>query len=115
MGDWNMRRRSDVSAWWNINVSAAVKKQIMSRIIALLILGIPLAFSGLHIDNEELNTIDSMTHEQLISHIQGHAVTSFTEAYAMTTIPFLLYIAILELSAFGMRRLFIGPIWYNTA
>ncbi len=109
-----MRSRTDISAWWNINVSAAVKKQIMSRIIALLILGIPLAFLGLHIDNEELNTIDSMTHEQLISYIQEGAATSFAEAYAATTIVPLLYIAILELSAFGMRRLFIGPIWYNT-
>jgi len=82
----------------------AVVKQIVSRMLAVLLLAFPLALGGLSLDREELELIDRLTAEEYVSHVRENLPTSSFEAFLIVTVLPFLYLVAVEFVAYLIRK-----------
>ena len=76
---------------------------ILSRVVAVCLVALPLAWLHVALDDYERETIAKMTHQQLLAFVrEGHAA-SFLGAYLQVAIVTLLLVAAIEAVAFGVR------------
>ena len=76
---------------------------ILSRLLAVFVAALPLAWLHVALDDYERETIAKMTHQQLLAFVrEGHAA-SFLGAYLQVAIVTLLLVAAIEAVAFGVR------------
>jgi hypothetical protein len=77
--------------------------QIVSRLLATIIVALPLAWLRTAVDDYESQTIGKMSHKELVSYInEGHA-SSYYSAFVMSAIMLLIVILLVEAIAFGIR------------
>ena len=76
---------------------------ILSRVVAVCVVALPLAWLHQVVDDYEREAIRKMTHQQLIAFVQENHAASFLAAYLQVAIVILLFIAAVEAVAFGIR------------
>jgi hypothetical protein len=76
---------------------------ILSRIAAVCVVALPLAWLHLAVDDYEREAIRKMTHQQLIAFVQEGHSASFLGAYLPVAIVTLFLVAAVEAVALGIR------------
>jgi hypothetical protein len=76
---------------------------ILSRVVAVCVVALPLAWLHAAVDDYEREAVAKMTHQQLIAFVkEGHAA-SIVGAYLQAAVATLLLVAAVEAVAFGVR------------
>jgi hypothetical protein len=76
---------------------------ILSRVVAVCLIAVPLAWLHATVDDYERDAIAKMTHQQLIAFVREAQAASFFSAYLQATVVTLLLVAAVEAVAFGIR------------
>jgi hypothetical protein len=76
---------------------------ILSRIAAVCVVALPLAWLHLAVDDYEREAIAKMTHQQLLAFVRESHSASFLGAYLLDVAVILIFVAAVEAVAFGIR------------
>jgi hypothetical protein len=79
--------------------------QLLSRLAAVLIVAIPLALLVVAVDDYERRAIARMTHQELIAFVEEVHSGSYGSAYLRAAIMMLILVALVEATAFVIRRI----------
>jgi hypothetical protein len=77
--------------------------QLLSRVVAALVVAVPFAALRLALDDYERQAIDKMTHQELIAFVKEVHSSSFLGAYLAAAVLILIFVVAVEALAFGIR------------
>ena len=77
--------------------------QLLSRVVAALVVAMPLAALRVAVDDYETQAIGKMTHQELIAFVKEVHAGSFGGAYVQEAILIVILVGVVEALAFGIR------------
>ncbi len=77
--------------------------QLVSRIVAVIVVALPLAGLRLAIDDYERQAIANMNREELVDFVKQIHASGFLSAYALAAVTTLMLVLFIEAIAFGIR------------
>jgi hypothetical protein len=77
--------------------------QLLSRVAAALVVALPFAALRVALDDYERQAIGKMTHQELIAFVKEVHAGSYLGAYVHAAIMILIFVAVVEAVAFGLR------------
>jgi len=80
-----------------------MKQHVISKIVALFLLSLPLGIGGLAIEREEQWAVETLSHSELINHLNANRVTSPYEAMMMVFFIGLIYVGLVESCSYALR------------
>jgi hypothetical protein len=83
--------------------------QILSRVAAVVLIGLPLALLRMAVDNYERDSIPKMSHQELIAFVEELHASSFLSAYGLALATTLVLVFLIEGLALGLR-LIVGQV-----
>lgn len=77
--------------------------QVISRVLAVLLVAVPLGFLALAIDRGEQEVIRKLSHQELLEYLRVGEASSFSEQYLYLVVISLLLLALVEVVAWVVR------------
>lgn len=78
-------------------------RQIISRVLAMLFLSFPLALAGLAFEREEQKAMETLSHAELVAHLNAGRIDSPYAVIAVVFCAGLLYVGFVEGVAYVLR------------